>query len=304
MSTNMETAADIVVTQPIQPPMLPAHQATPDALLIYAMDKGADLDRLEKLMELKTRFEADQARKAYVVDMTAFKKNPPRIIKDKAVGFESRDGTSTTSYWHATLGSVTKAIVDALAEHGFSHRWDTKVEGVTVTVTCIITHRLGHSESTTLSSGNDTSGKKNSIQAMASAMTYLQRYTLLAATGLATHDQPDDDGKGAEDISADRLIADAFRARDMQSLQNLWDRGSKILRTDDWVSDDYPAFKAAVNAAKALLPPAQPVVTKPNASTRLSGIVGGAKPKTADPVMAGAPADPPPWDDQQPGAPA
>jgi hypothetical protein len=42
----------------------------------------------------------------------------------------------------------------------------------------------------------DTSGSKNAIQSIASTITYLQRYTLFAATGLAADDQ-DDDGKAA-----------------------------------------------------------------------------------------------------------
>ena len=44
----------------------------------------------------------------------------------------------------------------------------------------------------------DTSGSKNSIQAISSAVTYLQRYTLLAATGLSTSElgNLDNDGRG------------------------------------------------------------------------------------------------------------
>jgi hypothetical protein len=48
-----------------------------------------------------------------------------------------------------------------------------------------------------LSGEPDASGQKNKIQQVGSTVTYLQRYTLLALTGLATHDQ-DDDGRGSE----------------------------------------------------------------------------------------------------------
>ena len=50
----------------------------------------------------------------------------------------------------------------------------------------------------TLSASADNSGSKNSIQAIGSTVTYLQRYTLLAITGLATEDM-DDDGSGSDD---------------------------------------------------------------------------------------------------------
>ena len=62
-------------------------------------------------------------------------------------------------------------------------------------MTCILSHRDGHSEETTLSAGRDDSGNKNSIQAVGSTVTFLQRYTLKAALGLAAAE--DDDGKSA-----------------------------------------------------------------------------------------------------------
>lgn len=47
----------------------------------------------------------------------------------------------------------------------------------------------------------DNSGKKNAIQSIASAVTYMQRYTLLAATGMSTKGM-DDDGNSAGDPDA------------------------------------------------------------------------------------------------------
>lgn len=191
-----EAKSEIVVDQP-RAVQAQQHPVTAADLLLHALNSGADLDRLERLMALKERHEADEARKAYVQDMAAFKMAPPEIIKDKEVGFTNRDGVFV-GYKHATLGNVTGAIVEGLARHGFSHRWETEQQGPSVTVTCIITHRMGHSERTALTAQKDDSGKKNAIQQVASAITYLQRYTLLAATGLATNDQHDDDGASAE----------------------------------------------------------------------------------------------------------
>ena len=48
-----------------------------------------------------------------------------------------------------------------------------------------------------LSAPPDSSGSKNSIQAIASTLTYLQRYTLLSITGLAAS-EADDDGRGGD----------------------------------------------------------------------------------------------------------
>lgn len=153
--------------------------AAPNELLRMAVSQGAGIETLEKLLDLQLRYEKNEARKAYVVAMNAFKQNPPTILKNKSVSF------GQTSYSHATLDHVCDAVTKGLSEHGISHRWKVdQLEGW-IKVTCILTHDMGHSEETTLQGQPDQSGSKNSIQAIGSTVTYLQRYSLLAATGLA-----------------------------------------------------------------------------------------------------------------------
>lgn len=169
---------------------------TPSDLLRIAVESNADLDKLQKLMDLQDRWEANQARKAYVEAMAAFKAEPIKIVKRKEVSFESRSGDSKTSYKHAELSDVTEALNPAMAKHGLSYRWDVHQSGSAITVDCIITHVAGHSEKVTMTGGPDATGNKNAIQQIASAVTYLQRYTLLAATGTSTAGE-DDDGAAA-----------------------------------------------------------------------------------------------------------
>lgn len=253
-----------MTTEIIQQPSneLQTVAATPADIVLYAMKNGGSIEQIRDFMQLQREWEADQARKSYVADMAEFKKNPPHIVKDKLVAF------SGTSYTHATLGNVTSAIVEGLAKHGFSHRWDTEQrDGGQIVVTCILTHKLGHSERTSLFSRPDDSGKKNNIQQMASAITYLQRYTLLGACGLATHDQADDDGKSAQPID---WMGWVVKARSLGELERIWNDGSEDLkRVDDLTA--YNAFKKACNDKKAAL---EAVIAKPGQSSRLSAIVG------------------------------
>lgn len=177
-----------------------AHVPGPMGNAIACLKAGVSVDQLRGLMDLQREWEANESRKAYVADMATFKRNPPTIRKTKQVGYTNKDGTFT-GYCHATLGDVAEAVVSSLAACGFSHSWATKQDGGIITVTCKITHSLGHSESTVMQSAPDQSGKKNAIQAVSSAITYMQRYTLLSATGLATVDMEDDDGRSYDDAN-------------------------------------------------------------------------------------------------------
>ena len=159
---------------------------TPMRLIELASERGASIEQLAQLFELKLRVEADEAAKGYNAAMAQFKRNPPRITKNKDVSF------GTTAYSHATLDHAADAIIPALSAVGISHKWVTEQRDGKIIVSCVLTHILGHSEKTTLESGADTSGSKNPIQAIASAVTYLERYTLLAAVGLAVGGTDDD----------------------------------------------------------------------------------------------------------------
>lgn len=197
----MNTAAAAVVIEPTIEPPRSTSQAlatNPARLLEMAISGNASMETLERLMALNERWEANEARKAYVAAMAAFKAEPMEILKRKLVEFKTRDG-DVTSYHHAELSDVTDTVVPIMGKHGLSHRWDVTQKGNEITVSCAITHALGHIESVSMTAMPDASGKKNAIQQVASTVTYLQRYTLLALTGMATKGM-DDDGRTSEEI--------------------------------------------------------------------------------------------------------
>lgn len=173
---------------------------SPLGMLQMATANGIDIEKMERMLELQIKWEENEARKAFHKAMAAFKANPPEIEKDKRVGYESKRTGGNTSYSHASLHNVCDKICKAMSPHGLSAAWNTdQGDKGMISVTCTITHEMGHSESTTLSASPDNSGNKNNIQAVGSTITYLERYTLLALTGLATKDQ-DDDGVNSETI--------------------------------------------------------------------------------------------------------
>lgn len=186
-------------------PMTPMH------MISDAVARGASFEQISQLMDLRDRIEASEARKAFVTAMTAFKRNAPTIVKNKVADFKTDKGR--TVYAYSDLANVCDVVIGALAEHGISHDWAPAQSGNTVTVTCTLTHELGHTKQATLSAMADQSGGKNAIQAIGSAVSYLERYTLLAACGIAVGDGSDDDGAG----SGDRQQEPAARASSKRS---------------------------------------------------------------------------------------
>ena len=181
---------------------LPAITQPHMRLIEIAVEKGADIVQLEKLMDLQDRYEAKEARKSFFKAFSGFQSKLPEIEKTGKVGYANKDG-SFTGYKHSTLAEIGRATSPILAEFGLSYRFQqlprTEQGDQSITVVCILSHEDGHEERTQMTGFPDTSGKKNSIQAIASTRTYMQRYTLTDALGL-TFVEEDDDGKGGDPV--------------------------------------------------------------------------------------------------------
>lgn len=179
---------EITVAQPTEL----AHAVTPMSLIEQASARGASIEQMQQLFDLQLRWEENEAAKTFNAAFSAFKAEAVRIVKNADVKAGPLSGTK-----YANLFGVVNAVTPALAKHGLSHSWKlTKDDPRWMEVTCTIRHILGHSESVAMGGEPDTGPGRNAIQARGSAKTYLERYTLLAAIGMAATDQ-DNDGRGA-----------------------------------------------------------------------------------------------------------
>jgi hypothetical protein len=161
-----------------------------------ARDPSADMDKMMQLMSWRKEIVAEQKRAAFDEAMAAAKAEIPVIRKNRRVGFDTKGG-DRTEYNHEDMGEIARTVDPILAKFGLSYRFRVSSEvNAPVMVTCVVSHRDGHFEETTLTAGRDDSGKKNAIQQVGSTITYLQRYTLKAALGLAA--ARDDDGRTSE----------------------------------------------------------------------------------------------------------
>ena len=156
------------------------------ALIELAVRQGSDLTQLEKLMELQERHEANEAKKAFHVAMSDFKREMPVVLKDRLnKQFDSK---------YASEDALINTINPALSKYGLNAQFSfPPQEGNIFSVTCSITHKFGHSESVTIPGPLDTSGAKNELQQVRSTVTYLRKVAFEAITGIATSDPSQDD---------------------------------------------------------------------------------------------------------------
>lgn len=163
---------------------------TPMGILQMAISQNADIDKLTKLMDLQERWQANEARKAFVQAMADFKKEPIVIAKDKD---NKQYGSKYTS-----IGELVNTVTPFLAKHSLSAEWSLdQADGIRVG--CTLTHALGHAgETKWMKVPQDTSGTKNPIQQIKSSVTYARILTFEMACGLASSEANlDDDGNGA-----------------------------------------------------------------------------------------------------------
>lgn len=211
---------------------------TPMAMLDRAITNGAGIEVLEKLFDLQRRWEENEGRKAFDRDFANAKADLPAIVKDSKVDFTTQKGR--TNYEYETFAGIARAIDPVLARHGLSYRFIPEQDGNRVTVTCILSHPGGFSISAKLSADADTSGNKNAIQAVGSAVTYLQRYTLKAILGLAAgHDDDARKVGAAPTITADQYQKLTQKMEDVGADEKAFLTYFKVEELHDLRQDQY-----------------------------------------------------------------
>lgn len=224
------------------PHTLPAAPLTPMALIERAMQNGSGMDVIEKFMDMQERWEKNQARKAFDEAIAAAKAEIPPI---------TRNATGHNDKRYADFAAIAKVVDPILSKHGLSYRFRTN-QGEKIAVTCILSHKAGHYEETTLSGPADASGSKNAIQAIGSTLTYLQRYSLVQMLGLAAAN--DDDGKaGAEGeaVSLEQVEQLIALADEVGADKEAFCRYFKVEGFAHIKVKDFPRAVAALNKKRA-----------------------------------------------------
>ena len=163
-----------------------------------ARDPAVDIEKFERLMSLRERVSLADARRAFYAALARAKGEFGPILKTRLVDYEHTDGQGRTRYRYEELADIGVVVDPVLSKHGLSYRHKSTQDGAKIRVTCILSHEDGYSEENSLEGEADKSGKKNPNQAIASTVTYLQRYTLKEAIGIGAG--RDDDAAEPENV--------------------------------------------------------------------------------------------------------
>lgn len=150
-------------------------------LISKAMESG-DIGILERMLTMQTQIADRNAKADFIGSMARFQNNCPAIVSLK----------QGHNYKYAPLEDIIAQVKSTMTDCGLSYRFEQSQDEKNITVTCVVTHLSGHSERTTVTATADTSGSKNSVQAIGSTITYLRRYSFTGAFGIVTADQDSD----------------------------------------------------------------------------------------------------------------
>lgn len=233
-----------LVEAPAQPqPVALPPNASPAAIMQLAIQQGAPVETIERMWALQVAWEKREAERQFNEAFAAFKAHAVRVIKNRQV----TDGPLKNKKY-AELFAVVNAVTPALSEHGLSASWKlTKDDKDWIEVTCTLKHTGGHSESVSMGGPPDAGGAKNAIQARASAVSYLERYTLKAILGVSEQEE-DDDGNGGGDIRYEWLTK-VNEAKTSAELDSIVKHGAKVFQAAR-DAEGYSSFQRCVVARR------------------------------------------------------
>lgn len=203
-----------------------------------ATDPTADMNKLERLIQLRDHVMAQEAKVAYDSDFVRMKPDLPKVAR-------LHDNTQTKSKY-AKLDDINAEIDPVLAKYGFGT--SSKVIGQTetsVTMRLEVRHRSGHVETMELAMPIDNKGaagsvNKTQVHGISSTITYIKRVGFCALLNISTGDDRDGNAHTSDEtISVEQAaeIDNRLRAIDKDAVSRFlkWAKVEKII--------DLPAIK-------------------------------------------------------------
>jgi hypothetical protein len=237
-----------------QPPLAPGGGGLLAMIERLATNPALNIEVFDRLLAARRSEEDRAAERAFNDALSQAKGELQPVLKTRDVDFTSAKTQTRTKYKYENFADVARSVDPVFSAHGLSYRFGIEQGDDLVRVICIVSHRDGHSERIKLEGKVDPGNTGMSmVQALGSALTYLQRYSLRAAIGLAAG--VDDDGRGAGGASP-RIVDE--QANELRQLFNETGRSVatmlNLIGVDEIEAmnvDQFMRVRGALNLAKA-----------------------------------------------------
>lgn len=189
-----------------------------EQLISMAIQNNVDLDKIERIIAMRDKFKAEQARDAFNTAMANFQAICPTIEKKK----EAKNDQGKTLYSYAPLDSIVSQVKELLGANGFSYaiRVETGIDHVKVT--CVVKHTMGHSEESVFDIPlSSKTGIMSAPQQVAATTTFAKRYAFLNAFGIMTGDEDNEKALEEKDLRASAIVEFEMKLRGAKTLDEL-----------------------------------------------------------------------------------
>lgn len=221
------------------------------AIMQAASNPEIDADKVERLMGMYRAIRADEAKRAYLAALPDMQSELPTIDQHGCIKIE-KNGNVIQSTKYARWEDINEAIQPVLRAHGFglSFRLSVAPDGKQ-NITAVLSHSEGHQEETTITLMHDSTGSKNSVQAVGSTISYGQRYTARALLNFQSRarEDRDDDGRaagGVETITEEQLMALRDLAASVEADEKRFCTFMRIDRLGDLPASRFDEAKTAL----------------------------------------------------------
>ncbi|MDB5707826.1 MAG: superfamily protein [Sphingomonas bacterium] len=155
------------------------------------------IDVLERLLSMQERIQTRQAKHDFTAAKIAMRPHLPEVTMKGHIIIRDKAGNITQDTPFAKFEDLHEAVMPVLTDHNFDLKFRTgvSIEGKPSVIT-ILAHLNGHEEETEFVLPHDSSGSKNSVQAVGSSTSYGKRYGTIAILNIRVVGE-DDDGQSA-----------------------------------------------------------------------------------------------------------
>ena len=230
--------------------MVDSGGSTPADMIRMAVAGGADLDKLEKLLSLQERWDANQAKKMYSDSFAAAQAQIESVVKTKL--------NPQTHSKYAGLENIIEGAKPIYTKEGFAvifYEGDSIPEHVRIYADVL--HRAGHKETYHYDVPIDGVGLKGNanmtkIHAKASSTSYGRRYLMCMIWNIPTGDDNDGNNAQAPKVSKEQLSAlrDALIEIGDEKNEGAISKHFKVESFEDLPVSEYQSVMSIIKARK------------------------------------------------------